>query len=84
VVEVVGHTDCIGSEGYNDRLSERRAGAVARSLAGKGISAKVEAGYRGEHLPLASNLTPTGRARNRRTEILIRGEQARQPEEPTR
>ncbi len=84
VVEVVGHTDCIGSAGYNDRLSERRAGAVAHYLARQGIPAKVEAGYRGERLPLESNLTPTGRARNRRTEILIRGEQPGQSGEPTR
>jgi outer membrane protein OmpA-like peptidoglycan-associated protein len=74
VVEVVGHTDFIGSDGYNDLLSERRAEAVARFLVGKGIVAKVQAGYRGERLPLESNLTPDGRARNRRTEILIREE----------
>jgi outer membrane protein OmpA-like peptidoglycan-associated protein len=76
VVEVVGHTDYIGSDGYNDLLSERRAAAVARFLAGKGITAKVQAAHRGERLPLASNLTPDGRARNRRTEILIREEAA--------
>ncbi len=74
VVEVVGHTDFIGSDGYNDRLSERRAVAVARYLAGKGISAKVQAAHQGERLPLKSNLTPDGRARNRRTEIVIRDE----------
>ena len=74
VVEVVGHTDCIGSQEYNDQLSERRAGAVTQYLARKGIAAKVEAGYRGERLPLESNVTPAGRARNRRTEIMIRGE----------
>ncbi len=84
VVEVVGHTDYIGSNGYNNRLSKRRADAVTRYLARKGVPAKVEAGYRGEHLPLESNLTPAGRARNRRTEILIRGEQAGHSGEPTR
>jgi OOP family OmpA-OmpF porin len=84
VVEVVGHTDYIGTDGYNDQLSERRAEAVTRYLARKGIPAKVEAGYRGEHSPLESNLTPAGRARNRRTEILIRGALAGQSGEPTR
>jgi OOP family OmpA-OmpF porin len=74
VVEVVGHTDFVGSDGYNDLLSKRRAGAVAQYLAGKGIKAKVQAAYRGERLPIESNLTPDGRARNRRTEILIREE----------
>ncbi|CAA9293806.1 MAG: hypothetical protein AVDCRST_MAG56-4844 [uncultured Cytophagales bacterium] len=74
VVEVVGHTDFVGPDGYNDRLSERRAGAVARYLAEKGIAAKVEAHYLGEHQPVESNGTAAGRARNRRTEIIIRGQ----------
>jgi outer membrane protein OmpA-like peptidoglycan-associated protein len=78
VVEVVGHTDCIGPDGYNDLLSERRAAAVARYLAGKGVAAKVQAAHRGERLPLESNLSPDGRARNRRTEIFIRGGVARE------
>ena len=73
VVEVVGHTDFVGADGYNDRLSERRAGAVARYLAERGIGVKVEAHYLGEHQPVESNRTADGRARNRRAEIIIRG-----------
>jgi outer membrane protein OmpA-like peptidoglycan-associated protein len=71
-LEVGGHTDNIGSEGYNQALSERRAVAVVRALAEAGVEARrlSAVGY-GETLPLADNETDAGRAHNRRIEIKI-------------
>ena len=71
-LEVGGHTDNIGSEGYNQALSERRAVAVARALAEAGVDARrlSAVGY-GETVPLADNETDEGRALNRRIEIKI-------------
>ncbi|MCB2117300.1 MAG: OmpA family protein [Rhodobacteraceae bacterium] len=71
-VEVVGHTDNTGAAAYNQDLSQRRAMAVAAVLRGAGVSGgRVVAYGRGEDVPVASNLTPEGRAQNRRVEILI-------------
>lgn len=71
-VEVIGHTDNTGSAAYNQDLSQRRAMAVAAVLRGAGVAGgRVVAYGRGEDLPVASNLTPEGRAQNRRVEILI-------------
>lgn len=71
-VEVVGHTDNTGSAAYNQDLSERRAAAVAAVLRGAGVSGGRIVSYgRGESAPVASNLTPEGKAQNRRVEILI-------------
>jgi outer membrane protein OmpA-like peptidoglycan-associated protein len=70
--EVAGHTDNKGKDAYNMNLSKRRAQAVANYLASKGISRnrmKI-AGY-GATRPVASNDTDEGRAKNRRTEIVI-------------
>jgi OOP family OmpA-OmpF porin len=71
-VEVGGHTDSIGSDGYNQRLSERRAKTVAEELTRDGISASrlTVRGY-GERKPVADNATEAGRARNRRVEIVV-------------
>jgi outer membrane protein OmpA-like peptidoglycan-associated protein len=71
-VEVGGHTDSIGSDGYNQRLSERRARTVADELTRDGISASRLSvrGY-GERKPVADNSTEAGRARNRRVEIVV-------------
>lgn len=71
-VEVGGHTDSKGSEGYNQRLSERRAKVVYEYLVNKGISANrmTWRGY-GELSPIATNDTAEGRAKNRRTELVI-------------
>ncbi|MFN3643913.1 MAG: OmpA family protein [Gemmobacter sp.] len=72
-VEVIGHTDNTGSAAYNLDLSQRRAGAVASVLIGAGVPAgRVVAVGRGEDIPVATNLTPQGRAQNRRVEIVIR------------
>ncbi len=72
VVEVAGHTDSTASESYNQALSERRAKVVYDYLVGKGISADrmTWRGY-GELSPIATNDTEEGRAKNRRTELVI-------------
>jgi OOP family OmpA-OmpF porin len=66
-VEVQGHTDSIGTETYNQRLSERRAVAVKAYLVSRGLSATAltAKGY-GMAKPIASNQTAEGRAQNRR------------------
>jgi outer membrane protein OmpA-like peptidoglycan-associated protein len=71
-VEVVGHTDASGSAAYNQDLSQRRAASVAAILRSAGVSGGRLVSYgRGEDQPVASNLTPEGRAQNRRVEIFI-------------
>jgi OmpA-OmpF porin, OOP family len=68
--EVAGHTDSVGSEAYNQRLSERRANAVRDRLIAEGIpAAQVTAVGYGESRPRASNDTDEGRAENRRVVI---------------
>lgn len=71
-IEVRGHTDGHGSADYNQRLSENRAKAVVDYLVSKGIDAKrlQYKGY-GKTLPIATNATEEGRARNRRVEFKI-------------
>jgi outer membrane protein OmpA-like peptidoglycan-associated protein len=70
-----GHTDSVGTDAYNKRLSERRAKAVRDYLVKGGISAKrIETVGYGESKPIASNDTADGRAQNRRVELHIRGE----------
>jgi outer membrane protein OmpA-like peptidoglycan-associated protein len=72
-IEVVGHTDNTGSAAYNRDLSQRRASSVAAILRDSGVpTGRVSAIGRGEDQPVASNLTPEGRAQNRRVEIIIR------------
>ena len=69
-VNVAGHTDEIGSEGYNQALSERRANAVRSYLVKKGVDAsRIHTFAYGESTPKASNGTDEGRAQNRRAEI---------------
>jgi len=72
-VEVIGHTDNTGAAAYNQDLSLRRATAVTSVLRSAGVPGGRLAAYgRGEDQPIASNLTPEGRAQNRRVEIIIR------------
>ncbi|WBL32553.1 OmpA family protein [Sinirhodobacter sp. HNIBRBA609] len=72
-VEVIGHTDNTGDARYNQRLSQDRANSVANILIGAGVPRhRVVAYGRGEDQPIASNLTPEGRAQNRRVEFIIR------------
>jgi len=74
VVIAVGHTDHIGSDEYNQRLSERRAEAVKTYLVRKGIAASsIRTEGKGKTMPIASNATREGRAQNRRVEIEIIG-----------
>ncbi len=72
VVEVAGHTDSSASEAYNQNLSERRAEVVYNYLVEQGVSADrmTWRGY-GEMNPIAPNDTAEGRAKNRRTELVI-------------
>lgn len=72
LVLVVGHTDSVGSDAYNERLSLRRANAVRNYLVGKGVdAARIRTEGRGETQPIADNATEEGRARNRRVEVQI-------------
>ena len=67
---VEGHTDSIGSEAYNLRLSERRANAVADYMESQGISSsRITTKGWGKSKPVADNRTKEGRAKNRRVEI---------------
>ncbi|WP_345970684.1 OmpA family protein [Sulfurimonas sp. HSL1-6] len=69
---VTGHTDSIGSELYNLKLSQRRADAVKNELVINGIGAdRIETKAKGESDPVATNATDEGRAQNRRVEIDI-------------
>ncbi|MNG97328.1 Outer membrane porin F precursor [compost metagenome] len=69
-VRVVGHTDSVGSDSYNQGLSERRASSVAEYLIGQGLAPnKVTSQGRGESEPVTENDTDEGRAHNRRVEL---------------
>ncbi len=71
-VDVFGHTDSVGSETYNQSLSEQRAGSVASYLISQGLNGNrfSTQGF-GESRPLATNGTEEGRALNRRVEIQL-------------
>ncbi|MBL8537518.1 MAG: OmpA family protein [Hyphomonadaceae bacterium] len=71
-VDVYGHADSVGSDAYNQDLSERRAMNVASVLMQGGVIRQrlIAQGY-GETRPIADNSTDTGRARNRRVEVFI-------------
>lgn len=74
-VSVQGYTDSIGTESYNQALSQRRAESVTRYLVAGGISAArlTAVGY-GETHPVATNATADGRAQNRRVELRVLGQ----------
>lgn len=73
VIHVVGHTDSVGSESYNQRLSERRAQSVVDYFASRGVvSNRLYAIGRGELEPRATNDTEAGRQLNRRVEIYVK------------
>jgi OOP family OmpA-OmpF porin len=73
-VEISGHTDSMGSDEYNQRLSESRAASVVAYLVEKGVAAErmTSAGY-GESQPVADNSTDEGREANRRVELKVMG-----------
>jgi len=74
VIVAVGHTDSVGTDAYNQKLSERRAAAVKAYLVSKGIAAnRVYTEGKGEKSPVADNKTKEGRAKNRRVEIEVVG-----------
>jgi outer membrane protein OmpA-like peptidoglycan-associated protein len=74
-LQIEGHTDSVGSDELNQRLSEQRANAVRDFLGEQGVSlpAITAEGF-GKGVPVASNDTPEGRQRNRRVEIVINGD----------
>ncbi|MCB1790673.1 MAG: OmpA family protein [Gammaproteobacteria bacterium] len=73
VVHVVGHTDSIGSESYNQGLSERRAMAVGDYLASYGVPRqRLRTEGRGETEPREDNATEAGRQLNRRVEVFVK------------
>ena len=74
VVIAIGHTDSIGTDAYNQKLSVRRAESVKAYLVSKGIEPnRVYTEGKGEKQPVASNKTKDGRAKNRRVEIEVIG-----------
>jgi OOP family OmpA-OmpF porin len=74
VVIAVGHTDSVGGDGYNQKLSTARANAVKDYLTSKGIEKnRVYTEGKGEAQPVADNKTKEGRAKNRRVEIEVVG-----------
>jgi outer membrane protein OmpA-like peptidoglycan-associated protein len=69
---IEGYTDSIGTEGYNQGLSERRAESVRSYLVAQGIaSARLDATGKGESNPVADNASSEGRQQNRRVEVII-------------
>jgi OOP family OmpA-OmpF porin len=83
LVVAEGHTDSIGSDAYNQKLSERRAASVKTYLVSKGIPAdRIQTVGKGEKEPVAENRingrdNPKGRAQNRRVEVEVTGSQRR-------
>jgi outer membrane protein OmpA-like peptidoglycan-associated protein len=71
-VAIEGYTDSVGSEDYNQGLSERRADSVKSYLAGQGIgSTRLSASGKGKSDPVAGNDSASGRQQNRRVEVII-------------
>ena len=74
---IVGHTDSVGTDAYNNDLSQRRALAAQSYLHSLGVPAsRLQATGRGESEPIQSNDTEAGRAQNRRVEIAIYASEA--------
>ena len=72
-VTIEGHTDNIGSQPYNQKLSDGRANSVMKALVERGIGAdRLTAIGFGKLKPIASNSTPEGRAENRRIEFKVK------------
>ena len=77
VIIAVGHTDAVGTDAYNQKLSVKRSDAVKAYLVSKGIEKnRVYTEGKGEKQPVADNNTAAGRAKNRRVEIEVVGTRA--------
>ena len=75
MLQIEGHTDSVGTDDFNQQLSERRAGSVRDFLADQGVSgSSITARGFGKSQPVAANDTPEGRQRNRRVEIIVNGD----------
>ena len=75
MLQIEGHTDSVGTDEFNQQLSERRAGSVRDFLADQGVpGSSITARGFGKTQPVASNDTPEGRQRNRRVEIIVNGD----------
>lgn len=71
-IRIIGHTDNLGSAGYNLKLSRKRAQAIADWLIAHGIDAeRIAVSGEGENMPVAPNTTSAGRAANRRAEVTL-------------
>lgn len=78
VIIAVGHTDAVGGDAYNQKLSVKRADAVKNYLTSKGVEKnRVYTEGKGEKQPVADNKTTEGRAKNRRVEIEVVGTRTR-------
>jgi len=74
-LQIEGHTDSVGSDDFNQRLSEQRAGSVLDFLAEQGVSVSSMSSHGfGKTQPVASNDTTEGRQKNRRVELVVNGE----------
>jgi outer membrane protein OmpA-like peptidoglycan-associated protein len=73
-MQIEGHTDSVGSDEFNQQLSERRSGMVRDFLIDQGVAAStISARGFGKIQPVATNETPEGRQRNRRVELVVNG-----------
>ena len=73
-IEIGGHTDNVGSDSYNQKLSEARAKSAVGYLVRKGITSnRLKAKGYGESSPIATNETDAGRTKNRRVEMKVTG-----------
>jgi OOP family OmpA-OmpF porin len=82
VIIAVGHTDSIGTDAYNQKLSVRRAEAVKAYLQSKGVEAnRIYTEGKGEKQPVADNKIAEGRAKNRRVEIEVVGTRTTQQQQ---
>lgn len=72
VIDIIGHTDNVGNEAFNLKLSEQRARSVKHYLVAQGIyTARIKTLGKGESQPVADNATEAGRKKNRRTELRL-------------
>lgn len=72
VIEIVGHTDALGDDAYNNDLSKRRAESVVKFLTDNKVAkTRLRASGAGERQPIATNDTEEGRAKNRRVEFVV-------------